>query len=117
MRRSVRPDAITRLECGARVKVFRHHLTSDYGLSPEGCRARWGLPTDYPLVAPDYADACSRLAKQAGLGRKRAPEPEMEPEVAAVAPESETVPAEEPAPPLAAKRRGRRKAGAAPGVG
>ena len=117
VRRSVRPDAITCLVCGRRFKAIKRHLTADHGLTPEGYRAHWGLPADYPLVAPDYADTRSRLAKQAGLGRKRAPEPEMEPEVAAVAPESETVPAEEPAPPLAAKRRGRRKAGAAPGVG
>ena len=114
VRRSVRPDAITCLECGARMKVLKRHLANDHGLTPEGYRARWGLPADYPLVAPDYADTRSRLAKQAGLGvgRKRVPAPEAGPEAAAAAPEpeAETVPVEEPAPPPAAKRRGRRKA-------
>lgn len=118
VRRSVRPDAITCLVCGRRFKAIKRHLAADHGLTPDEYRARWGLPADYPMVAPDYADTRSRLAKQAGLGRKRAPEPEAELEVAAADPEPETeaVPAEESAPPPPTKRRGRGKATAAPGV-
>ena len=111
------PDAIVCLVCGARFKILRRHLAADHGLTPEAYRAHWGLPADYPLVAPDYADTRSRLAKQAGLGRKRVPEPEAEPELAAAdpEPEAEAAPVEEAAP--AAKRRGWRKTAAQPGVG
>lgn len=122
MRRSVRPDAIVCLECGARLKVLRRHLATDHGLTPEGYRARWGLSADYPLVAPDYADTRSKLAKEAGLGRKRIPEAEAITTVPATDLASEPEPAPEMALPSdervaplpSAKRRGRRKAAAAP---
>lgn len=130
VRRSVRPDAITCLACGRRFKAIKRHLAAEHGLTPEEYRARWGLPADYPLVAPDYADTRSNLAKQAGLGRKRtsnagttAPVPvpatDPMPEAEATpdpAPGVATPPDEEATPPPP-KRRGRRKttAGQAPG--
>ena len=118
VRRSVRPDAIICLVCGRRFKAIKRHLAADHGLTPEEYRAHWGLPADYPMVAPDYADTRSRLAKQFGLGRKHAPE--VEPGVAVAQAdaesEAEAAPAEEPAPLPAAKRRGRRKATVTPGV-
>ena len=96
------------------------YLAADHDLTPEGYQARWGLPADYPLVAPDYADARSKLAKEAGLGRKRAPDAEA----TADAPAADPVPASEPemavpldegaAPSPTAKGRGRRKAAEAP---
>lgn len=98
VRRSVRPDAIACLECGARFRILKRHLATDHGLTPEGYRARWGLPADYPMVAPDYADARSRLAKQAGLGRKRAPEADAEADIPAAEPEPELDLVSDPSP-------------------
>ncbi len=72
IRRSVRPDRITCLECGGRFSMLKRHLAADHEMTPESYRARWGLPRDYPMVAPDYAAMRSSLAKQIGLGRKRA---------------------------------------------
>ena len=124
IRRSVRPDAIVCLECGARMKVLKRHLATDHGLAPEEYRARWGLSADYPLVAPDYADTRSRLAKEIGLGRKRASDEQVTADVPDAVPETEVVPevpAEVSAPldegvasPPPAKRRGRRKAATEP---
>ncbi len=70
VRASVKPEAITCLDCGARMKMLKRHLAVDHGLTPEDYRARWGLPADYPMVAPDYAEKRRTLAKQIGLGRK-----------------------------------------------
>jgi predicted transcriptional regulator len=72
VRRSVLPDAIVCLEDGKKFKSLKRHLRTHYDLSPEEYRAKWGLPADYPMVAPNYAKARSALAKQMGLGRKRA---------------------------------------------
>jgi predicted transcriptional regulator len=71
IRRSVRPDAITCLECGWVGSVLRRHLGSAHQLTPEGYRARWGLGQDYPLTAPNYTQRRSELAKAIGLGRRR----------------------------------------------
>jgi len=71
IRRSVRHDRIACLECGAWMKMLKRHLATDHGMTPESYRARWDLPRDYPMVAPDYAATRSSLAKQIGLGRKR----------------------------------------------
>ena len=67
---SVQPDYVICLEDGRRFKSLKRHL-SLHGLTPQDYRERWGLPADYPMVAPKYAKARSRLAKKIGLGRKR----------------------------------------------
>ncbi|WP_192180668.1 MucR family transcriptional regulator [Mesorhizobium amorphae] len=70
IRKSVTPDFIISLEDGKKFKSLRRHLRTSYGLSPEEYRAKWALPSDYPMVAPNYAATRSALAKKAGLGRK-----------------------------------------------
>ena len=70
IRRSVQPDHIVCLEDGKKLKMLKRHLRTTYGLSPEEYRAKWGLPPDYPMVAPNYAKQRSEFAKQIGLGRK-----------------------------------------------
>ncbi|HEV2571281.1 MucR family transcriptional regulator [Methylocella sp. CPCC 101449] len=70
-RRSVHDDYIICLEDGKRFKSLRRHLRSQYNMSPEQYREKWGLPTDYPMVAPNYAKARSQLAKEMGLGQQR----------------------------------------------
>ncbi len=82
VRASIKPDAITCLDCGTKIKVLKRHLSSEHGLTPEGYRARWSLPRDYPMVAPDYAARRKELALSFGLGRKpkvvdAAPAPEV----------------------------------------
>lgn len=67
---SITPDHIVCLEDGKTFKSLKRHLTSQYDMSPEQYRSRWGLPPDYPMVAPNYAKARSDLAKKLGLGRK-----------------------------------------------
>jgi predicted transcriptional regulator len=79
--KSVFPDYIVCLEDGKKLKMLKRHLQTSYGLSPDAYRAKWGLPRDYPMVAPNYAAVRSGLAKQIGLGRKPASAPESEPEV------------------------------------
>jgi predicted transcriptional regulator len=71
-KRSVFPDYIVSLEDGRKFKTMKRHLGL-LGLTPEEYRAKWGLPRDYPMIAPNYAAARSELAKKAGLGRKAAP--------------------------------------------
>lgn len=71
IRRSVQPDHIVCLEDGKKLKMLKRHLRTTYGLSPEEYRVKWGLPPDYPMVAPNYAKQRSEFAKQIGLGRKR----------------------------------------------
>jgi predicted transcriptional regulator len=75
IRKSVTPDAIICLEDGKSFKSLKRHLSSKYGLTPEQYRTKWGLPSDYPMVAPAYAEARSALAKSMGLGRKAAAAP------------------------------------------
>ena len=70
VKRSVTPDYIVCLEDGRRFKSLKRHLRTSYDLSPEEYREKWGLPYDYPMVAPNYAAARSALAKKAGLGRR-----------------------------------------------
>jgi predicted transcriptional regulator len=69
VKKSVTPEYIVCLEDGKKLKMLKRYLRSQYGLSPEEYRARWGLPADYPMVAPNYAAQRSKLAKQIGLGR------------------------------------------------
>ena len=71
-KKSVFPDYIICLEDGKKFKSLKRHLRTDYGLSPDGYRAKWGLPPDYPMVAPNYSATRSALAKSTGLGRKPA---------------------------------------------
>lgn len=70
-RKSVTSDFIVCLEDGKKFKSLKRHLRTQYGLSPEEYREKWGLPADYPMVAPNYAKARSNLAKQMGLGQQR----------------------------------------------
>ena len=67
--RSVTPDYLVCLEDGKRLKMLKRHLRAAYGLTPEEYRAKWGLPPDYPMVAPNYAAERSAFAKRMGLGR------------------------------------------------
>ena len=71
IKRSVTSDHIVCLEDGKKFKSLKRHLRSQYNMSPEQYREKWGLPADYPMVAPNYAAARSRLAKQMGLGQQR----------------------------------------------
>jgi predicted transcriptional regulator len=71
IKRSVMPDYIVCLEDGKKLKMLKRHLRTTYGLSPEEYRAKWGLPADYPMVAPNYAAQRSDFAKKIGLGRGR----------------------------------------------
>lgn len=66
--RSVKKDHVVCLICGEKLKMLRRHLRSAHGLSPDAYRELYGLKSDHPLVAPDYAKVRSRLAKQTGLG-------------------------------------------------
>lgn len=70
VRKSVTPDYIVCLEDGKKFKSLKRHLRTHYNLSPEEYREKWGLPTDYPMVAPSYSATRSKLAKDNGLGRK-----------------------------------------------
>src|SRR3954468_21904190 len=78
VKKSVQPDYLVCLEDGKRFKSLKRHLRTVYDLTPEQYRAKWGLPADYPMVAPNYAAARSELAKSMGLGarRKKTPQPE-----------------------------------------
>ena len=93
IKKSITPDYLISLEDGRQYKSLKRHL-SGRGLAPEEYRTKWGLPHDYPMVAPNYAATRSALAKTMGLGRKRIEASEQAPR--------------EAAPP--AKKRGRRKA-------
>ena len=70
-KKSITPDYIVCLEDGKKFKSLKRHLRTHYDLSPEEYREKWGLPMDYPMVAPNYAAARSALAKQMGLGQQR----------------------------------------------
>ncbi len=92
-KRSIFPDYIICLEDGRKLKTLKRHLRSTFGLSPEQYREKWGLAADYPMVAPNYAQHRSRLARQLGLGRKQQDAAE----------EEEVVQVAEPAPAPAAQ--------------
>ncbi len=72
IRRSVTPDYIVCLEDGKKLKMLKRHIRTTYNLTPDEYRAKWGLASDYPMVAPNYAKQRSEFAKKIGLGRKRA---------------------------------------------
>ncbi len=70
IRSSVKPDYIVCLEDGKKLKMLKRHLSTRYGMSPADYRAKWKLPADYPMVAPNYAEQRRSLAHKIGLGRK-----------------------------------------------
>ncbi len=70
IRKSVTPEFLVCLEDGKRLKMLKRHLATRYNLTPDEYRKRWGLPSDYPMVAPAYAAQRSELAKSIGLGRR-----------------------------------------------
>ena len=71
VKRSITPEYIVCLEDGKKFKSLKRHLRTQYNMTPEQYREKWGLPADYPMVAPTYAAARSQLAKQMGLGQQR----------------------------------------------
>jgi predicted transcriptional regulator len=71
IKKSIKPDYIVCLEDGKQFKSLKRHLRSSYGLSPQQYREKWGLPFDYPMVAPNYAATRAALAKKIGLGQMR----------------------------------------------
>jgi predicted transcriptional regulator len=71
VKKSITPDYIVCLEDGKKFKSLKRHLRTHYDLTPEQYREKWGLPADYPMVAPNYAEARSQLAKKMGLGQQR----------------------------------------------
>ncbi|HEY4547019.1 MAG TPA: MucR family transcriptional regulator [Pedomonas sp.] len=71
VRSSVKPDYIICLEDGKKLKMLKRHLMTHYSMTPEQYRAKWNLPADYPMVAPNYAQQRRQLAKKIGLGTRR----------------------------------------------
>lgn len=71
VKKSITPDYLVCLEDGKKFKSLKRHLRTQYNMTPEAYREKWGLPPDYPMVAPNYAAARSQLAKQMGLGQQR----------------------------------------------
>lgn len=71
IKKSINPDFLVCLEDGKRFKSLKRHLRTQYNMTPEQYRDKWGLPADYPMVAPNYAVARSQLAKKMGLGQQR----------------------------------------------
>jgi predicted transcriptional regulator len=71
IRASIKPDYIVCLEDGKKLKMLKRHLMTHYQMTPEQYRAKWNLPADYPMVAPNYAEQRRSLAKKIGLGTKR----------------------------------------------
>ncbi|MGE0271512.1 MAG: MucR family transcriptional regulator [Alphaproteobacteria bacterium] len=70
VRQSITPDFLICLEDGRKIKMLKRHLRATYKLTPDEYRAKWGLPSDYPMVAPNYSGFRSKFAKKIGLGRK-----------------------------------------------
>ena len=71
IRSSIKPDYVVCLEDGKKLKMLKRHLMTHYQMTPEDYRAKWKLPADYPMVAPNYAEQRRSLAKKIGLGTKR----------------------------------------------
>jgi predicted transcriptional regulator len=109
IKKSVFPDHIICLEDGRSFKSLKRHLRTAYGMTPEDYRARWKLPADYPMVAPDYAAHRASLARAIGLGRKiSAHTVQEEAELPNVTPAEDLLPAEPTITRLPERRRGRR---------
>jgi predicted transcriptional regulator len=73
IKRSIHPNYIVCLEDGKKLKMLKRYLRSRHGLTPEGYRTKWGLPLDYPMTAPNYAELRSQFAKKIGLGKRKVP--------------------------------------------
>lgn len=101
IKKSITPDYLISLENGQKFRSLKRHLMTSYGMTPDDYRTKWGLPADYPMVAPNYAAQRSELAKSLGLGRKAGDEVE--------APAEPT-----PEPAAAPKKRGRKPKAANP---
>ena len=86
VRSSIKPDYIVCLEDGKKLTMLKRYLQTNFGMTPQEYRAKWKLPADYPMVAPNYADKRRTLAKAIGLGRKKAAEAAPPPAPAAKAP-------------------------------
>jgi predicted transcriptional regulator len=109
IKKSVTPDYIVSLEDGQKFKSLKRHLRTTYGMTPAEYRAKWGLPSDYPMVAPNYAKTRSDLARSLGLGRKASAQ---EQPAVAVDKEQSTAAANENASAQGSKRARRAKAAA-----
>jgi|TARA_R110000868_G_scaffold392692_1_gene663466 predicted transcriptional regulator len=94
LRASIKPEYLICLEDGRHVKMLKRYLATRYNLTPAEYRAKWKLPADYPMVAPNYAERRRELAHSIGLGRKRSPMAEPAP----AAPEPEPTPESAPSP-------------------
>ncbi|MGI4876517.1 MAG: MucR family transcriptional regulator [Janthinobacterium lividum] len=79
LRASIKPDFIVCLEDGKKLKMLKRHLMTSYGMTPDDYRAKWNLPADYPMVAPNYAERRRSLAIRIGLGNKRGPKGDLSP--------------------------------------
>jgi predicted transcriptional regulator len=79
IRSSIKPDHIVCLEDGKKLKMLKRHLMTHYGMTPDDYRTKWGLPGDYPMVAPNYAEQRRVLAKSIGLGTKKTSKPRGRP--------------------------------------
>ncbi len=79
IKQSVKPEYIVCLDDGKKLKMLKRHLKTAYNMTPAEYRERWGLPSDYPMVAPNYAKKRSELAKKIGLGRKPGPKVKAQP--------------------------------------
>jgi predicted transcriptional regulator len=79
IRSSIKPDHIVCLEDGKKLKMLKRHLMTRYGMTPDDYRTKWGLPGDYPMGAPNYAEQRRTLAKSIGLGTKRTSKPRGRP--------------------------------------
>lgn len=86
VRSSIKADFIVCLEDGKKLKMLKRHLTTDHQLTPSEYRAKWNLPADYPMVAPNYSEARRGLAHKIGLGRKRLETPPAKPAETAAKP-------------------------------
>lgn len=104
IKRSVQPDHIICLEDGKKFKSLKRHLKSQYNMTPQEYREKWGLPHDYPMVAPNYAQTRSELAKRLGLGQRKGP--------VEVAPQPKAAAKSGKKAPVAKKAGGRRPAAA-----
>ncbi|ABQ68163.1 Ros/MucR family transcriptional regulator [Rhizorhabdus wittichii] len=71
IRSSIKPDYLVSLESGKKMKMLKRYLQTNYGMSPDDYRKKWGLAADYPMVAPNYAETRRNLAVKSGLGRKK----------------------------------------------
>lgn len=86
IRASVKPDYLVCLEDGQKLKMLKRYLHTNFGMTPQEYRAKWGLPHDYPMVAPNYAEKRRALAHSIGLGQKRSGEAAPKPVKAAATP-------------------------------